>query len=277
MSDNSTDQGTEDGGSNELRMGSLEVRLAESTAEIEAAQALRYRVFYNEMAAVPSAEMAARGRDFDEFDALCDHLLVIDHARGSGPEKVVGTYRLIRRPAAEKAGRFYSSAEYDISRLVAFPGQVLELGRSCVDAAYRTRGSMQLLWRGIAAYVFHHDIEIMFGCASLPGTDPTALAEPLSYLHYHHLAPPELRPVALPGLRVDMALMPQDRINVKRALVELPPLIKGYLRLGGYIGDGAVIDHQFNTTDVCIVVKTDLITDKYSKHYERRSRDAQIA
>ena len=267
----------EQGGSNELRVGSHEVRLAETAAEVEAAQALRYRVFYNEMAAVPSPEMAARGRDFDEFDALCDHLLVIDHALGKGPEKVVGTYRLIRRPAAEKAGRFYSSAEYDISRLVAFPGPVLELGRSCVDAAYRTRGSMQLLWRGIAAYVFHHDIKIMFGCASLPGTDPAALAEPLSYLYHHHLAPPELRPTALPGLHVDMALMPKEQINVKRALVELPPLIKGYLRLGGYVGDGAVIDHQFNTTDVSIVVKTDLITDKYFKHYERRSRDAQIA
>ncbi|HYG89028.1 MAG TPA: GNAT family N-acyltransferase [Azospirillum sp.] len=273
MSDTSTDQGS----SNELRMGSLEVRLAESAAEIEWAQALRYRVFYNEMAAVPTPEMAARHRDFDDFDTLCDHLLVIDHARGAGPEQVVGTYRLIRRPAAEKAGRFYSSAEYDIARLVAYPGQILELGRSCVDAAYRTRGSMQLLWRGIAAYVFHHDIEIMFGCASLPGTDVGALAEPLSYLHYNHMAPPELRPAALPGLHVDMALMPKEQIDVKRALIELPPLIKGYLRLGGYIGDGAVIDHQFNTTDVCIVVKTDQVTDKYFKHYERRSRDAQIA
>lgn len=276
MSDQSTDQGTEDG-SNDLRMGSLEVRLAESAAEIEAAQALRYRVFYDEMAAVPSAEMAARGRDFDDFDALCDHLLVIDHARGSGPDGVVGTYRLIRRPAAEKAGRFYSSSEYDIARLVAFPGPVLELGRSCVDAAYRTRGTMQLLWRGIAAYVFHHGIEIMFGCASLHGTDVQALAEPLSYLHHNHLAPPELRPVALPGMHVDMALMPAEQVNMKRALAELPPLIKGYLRLGGFVGDGAVIDHQFNTTDVCIVVKTDLVTEKYSKHYERRSRDAQIA
>lgn len=277
MSDTSTDLGTDQGDSNDLRMGSLEVRLAESAKEVEWAQALRYRVFYSEMAAIPTPEMAARQRDFDDFDAVCDHLLVIDHARGSGPEQVVGTYRLIRRPAAERAGRFYSSAEYDIARLVEFPDPVLELGRSCVDAAYRTRGTMQLLWRGIAAYVFHHDIAVMFGCASLPGTDVAALAEPLSYLHHHHLAPPELRPVALPGLRVDMALMPKEEVNVKRALNDLPPLIKGYLRLGGFIGDGAVIDHQFNTTDVSIVVKTDLITDKYFKHYERRSRDAQIA
>lgn len=263
--------------SSELRMGSLEVRLAESAAEVDWAQALRYRVFYEEMSAVPSADMAARRRDFDDFDTICDHLLVIDHARGDGPDSVVGTYRLIRRPAAAKAGRFYSSDEYDISRLVNHPGEILELGRSCVDAAYRTRGSMQLLWRGIAAYVFHHDIALMFGCASLPGTDPAALAEPLSYLHHYHLAPPDLRPVALAERHVSMDLLPRDRIDPKRALTVLPPLIKGYLRLGGFIGDGAVIDHQFNTTDVSIVVKTDLITDKYSKHYERRSRDAQIA
>ncbi|WP_188259766.1 GNAT family N-acetyltransferase [Azospirillum tabaci] len=272
------DTGTDQGSSSDLRMGSLEVRLAESAAEIDWAQALRYRVFYEEMSAVPSPDMAARHRDFDDFDTICDHLLVIDHARGDGPESVVGTYRLIRRPAAAKAGRFYSSDEYDIGRLVSYPGEILELGRSCVDAAYRTRGSsMQLLWRGIAAYVFHHDIAVMFGCASLPGTDPVAMAEPLAYLHHFHLAPEELRPVALPERYIGMDLMPRDRIDPKRALTVLPPLIKGYLRLGGFIGDGAVIDHQFNTTDVSIVVKTDLITNKYSKHYERRSRDAQIA
>ncbi|WP_183177532.1 GNAT family N-acyltransferase [Azospirillum sp. OGB3] len=272
------DTGTDQGSSSDLRMGSLEVRLAESAAEIDWAQALRYRVFYEEMSAVPSPDMAVRHRDFDDFDTICDHLLVIDHARGDGPESVVGTYRLIRRPAAAKAGRFYSSDEYDIGRLVSYPGEILELGRSCVDAAYRTRGSsMQLLWRGIAAYVFHHDIAVMFGCASLPGTDPVAMAEPLAYLHHFHLAPEELRPVALPERYVGMDLMPRDQIDPKRALSVLPPLIKGYLRLGGFIGDGAVIDHQFNTTDVSIVVKTDLITNKYSRHYERRSRDAQIA
>ncbi|WP_114859386.1 GNAT family N-acetyltransferase [Azospirillum brasilense] len=272
------DTGTDQGSSSDLRMGSLEVRLAESAAEIDWAQALRYRVFYEEMSAVPSPDMAARHRDFDDFDTICDHLLVIDHARGDGPDSVVGTYRLIRRPAAAKAGRFYSSDEYDIGRLLSYPGEILELGRSCVDAAYRTRGSsMQLLWRGIAAYVFHHDIAVMFGCASLPGTDPVAMAEPLAYLHHFHLAPEDLRPVALPERYVGMDLMPRDQVDPKRALTVLPPLIKGYLRLGGFIGDGAVIDHQFNTTDVSIVVKTDLITNKYSKHYERRSRDAQIA
>lgn len=253
--------------------GGMEIRLAESAAEIDAAQALRYRVFYEEMAAHPTPEMAARKRDFDDFDDYCDHLLVIDHKRGLGADGVVGTYRLIRRPVANKLGRFYSAAEYDIDILTRYPGEILELGRSCVDPDFRTRPTMQLLWRGIAAYVFHYDIAIMFGCASLPGTDPKALAMPLSYLHHHHLAPLELRPRAVASRFVGMDILPPTEINTRAAINALPPLIKGYLRLGGFVGEGAVIDEQFNTIDVCIVVKTDLVTDKYFKHYERTARD----
>jgi putative hemolysin len=150
---------------------------------------------------------------------------------------------------------------------------VLELGRSCVDPAYRARAVMPLLWSGIATYVFHYDIELMFGCASLPGIDPDQLAVPLSYLYHHRLAPPELRARALPERYVDMRRLPPESIDAERTLGTLPPLIKGYLRLGGFVGDGAVIDHQFNTTDVCVVVKTDLVAAKYSRHYVRQSRD----
>jgi L-ornithine Nalpha-acyltransferase len=261
----------------EIRTGNLGVRLAETLGEIDAAQALRYRVFYDEMGARPSEQMARRKRDFDDFDEICDHLLVLDHGLGAGPEAVVGTYRLIRRAAAARHGRFYSASEYDISAVLAYPGEILELGRSCVDARYRTRPTMQLLWRGIAAYVFHYDIEVMFGCASLPGIDPAAVALPLSYLHYHHLAPPSLRARALDERYVAMQRLPFGDVDTARGLAELPPLIKGYLRLGGFVGDGAVIDEQFNTTDVCIVVKTDLVTEKYYRHYERRTKELWTA
>jgi len=261
----------------DIRSGTLAVRLAEGPGEVAAAQALRYRVFYEEMGAEPTPEMARARRDFDRFDDVADHLLVIDHARGTGPQSVIGTYRLIRRSAAARVGRFYSAEEYDISAIAAYPGEILELGRSCVDAAARNRPTMQLLWRGIATYVFFHQIDLMFGCASLPGTDPDALAAPLSYLYYHHLAPPALRPRALTARYVDMRRLATNAIDHARALAELPPLIKGYLRLGGFVGDGAVIDHQFNTTDVSIVVKTDLITDKYYRHYERQTREAGTA
>jgi putative hemolysin len=253
--------------------GPLQVRLAETAADVDAAQALRYRIFYERMGARPLPEMALRGRDFDAFDAICDHLLVLDHSRGSGEEAVVGTYRLIRRSAAQRQGAFYSAAEYDINELLAYPGEILELGRSCVDPSYRGRPVMQLLWSGIAAYVFHYQIALLFGCASLPGTDPDALAIHLSYLYYHHLAPPALRPRALSERYVDMRRFDPSVIDPARVLAMLPPLIKGYLRIGGFVGDGAVIDEQFNTTDVCIVLKTDLVTEKYSRHYVRQAKD----
>ena len=251
-----------------LRAGNLEVRLAVNAEEIDAAQALRYRVFYQEMAAHPTPETARTRRDIDRFDAHCDHLLVIDHSKTLPADYVVGTYRLLRRAAAANAGSFYSTSEFDISKLLSLPGEILELGRSCVDIGSRNRPTMQLLWRGISAYVFHYQVEVMFGCASLPGTDVNAHAETLAYLYYYHLAPPALRPRALDKLHVDMKRRPQNEIDARASLAALPPLVKGYLRLGGFIGDGAVIDEQFNTIDVCIVVKTDLVTERYLRHYD---------
>lgn len=261
-------------GFTELRSGQLGVRLATTPAEIDAVQALRYRVFYEEMGARPDDIAALARRDRDAFDEVAHHLLVLDHAIGDGPEAVVGTYRLIRASGAARLGGFYSAAEYDISPVQHIAGELLELGRSCVDSAYRGRAAMQLLWRGIAAYVFLYGIDLMFGCASLPGTDPDRVAAELSYLYYHHLAPPHLRPRALPGRYIEMRRLEPGAFDSRRTLIALPPLIKGYLRLGGFVGDGAVIDTQFNTVDVAIVVKTDLVTDKYYRHYERQPRHA---
>ncbi len=257
----------------ELRSGNLGVRLAADPFEIDAVQSLRYRVFYQELGARADAVTRSTQRDKDVYDTVADHLLVVDHALGEGPESVVGTYRLIRREAAQRIGHFYSSDEYDISRIEAVPGRILELGRSCVDNDYRNRSVMQLLWRGIAAYVFLHKIDLMFGCASLPGIDPDALALELTYLYYNHLAPVSIRPRALPHRYIEMRRLERDEIDARSALNRLPPLIKGYLRLGGFVGDGAVIDPQFNTTDVAVMVQTDLVTDKYYKHYERQTRE----
>ena len=256
-------------GFGEIRAGSLGVRLAQTAAEIDASQALRYRVFYTEMGAHPDAEAVASHRDRDRYDAVADHLLVLDHALGEGTEQVIGTYRLIRAPAAAHLGRFYTADEFDIAPILQNGGQVLELGRSCVDIAYRKSSVMQLLWRGIAAYVNVHAIDLMFGCASLPGIDPDALATELTYLYANHLAPPELRPRAVAARYVAMNRVDPASFEARRALGKLPPLIKGYLRLGGFVGDGAVIDAQFNTIDVAVVVKTDLVTEKYLRHYER--------
>jgi putative hemolysin len=257
----------------EIRSGNLGVRIAAGSTEIDAVQALRYRVFYQEMGARPDDATMASRRDRDIYDTVADHLLVVDHGLGEGAENVVGTYRLIQREAARRIGQFYSAAEYDIACIEANPGRILELGRSCVDDGYRNRAVMQLLWRGIAAYVFRNKIELMFGCASLPGTDPDALAMELTYLYYNHLAPVGIRPRALQHRYIDMRRLNSEETDSRAALTKLPPLVKGYLRLGGFIGDGAVIDPQFNTTDVAVVVQTDLVTDKYYKHYERQTRE----
>ena len=252
----------------DLRLGNLEVRLAQDEQEIIAAQELRYQVFYKEMAAHPSDEMRRLERDFDVFDPLCDHLLVIDTDK-KGKDAIVGTYRMSRRSQIDAKLGFYSAQEFDLKPILDLPGEIVEMGRSCVAANYRTRSAMQLLWRGIAAYVFHYNIQMLFGCASFPGIDPKDHALPLSYLYYHHLAPPAFCARALESRYEPMNLIPAKDIDERAAINLLPPLIKGYLRLGGMVGDGAIIDTQFSCVDVCVMVKTDQITEKYFKHYER--------
>lgn len=256
------------------RIGDLEVRLATSAAEVRRAQTLRYDVFYKEMSAVPDAAAQARRRDADAFDLICDHLLVVDHAivrRGrlrNRPE-TVGTYRLLRQEIAEQHGGFYTEGEFDIAPLLrAHPDRrFLELGRSCVLRPYRNKRTVELLWHGIWAYVLRHNIDVLFGCASLEGTDPDRLALPLSFLH-HHARPPAAWGVrALPHRHVAMNRMPAEAVDARAALGALPPLIKGYLRLGAYIGDGAVIDRQFGTTDVCIILPRSAISPRYINYY----------
>jgi L-ornithine Nalpha-acyltransferase len=253
--------------------GAFEVRLAETESEVEAAQRLRYRVFYEEMSAVPSPEMRADRRDFDRFDAFCDHMLVIDRGvtDDDGQPAVVGTYRLMRDVDAARAGGFYTAGEYDIAPLLKQLGgktKLVELGRSCVLKSYRSKpATMALLWRGIAVYNERFSLDLMFGCASLAGTDPQALALPLSYLHHFHAMPEGLRVRALPELYVEMNRMPKEAIDAKEALRSLPPMIKGYVRAGASIGQGAVIDRQFTTTDVFIYFPVAKLDARYKSRF----------
>lgn len=256
------------------KAGALEVRCQRGEAEILAAQRLRYRIFYEEMAAKPTAQMRRERRDMDAYDSLCDHLLVIDHDRPEG-DQVVGCYRLLRQQVAEKHGGFYSAQEYDIDPLMSErfqarlgpQGQLLELGRSCVHKDYRSSNTINLLWKGIAGYLAEHRIAYMFGCASLPGTDPEKLKLPLAYLYHEHLCPADAMVRAVPERYVPMDLLPRGTLDVREARRALPPLIKGYLRLGCFIGDGAVVDHQFNTTDVFILLPVERVTKRYSQRF----------
>lgn len=259
-------------GISQLNIENVSVRLAQNEEEVRAAQHLRYKVFYEEYEATPTEEMAAQRRDFDSFDDIADHLIVVDSSIADPQARIVGTYRLLRREVADKFGKFYTSDEYNITPLLNSDLTLLELGRSCVLSEYRTRPVLQLLWQGITDYMLDHDIGLMFGCASLQGTDIDSMKIPLSYLHHYHLAPKELRPRALDKHYTNMDLIRKDQLDQKRSFVSLPPLIKGYLRLGATIGDGAVIDRQFNTVDVCIVLEMKHVTDRYLKFYGRKAK-----
>lgn len=264
------------------RAGKLDVRLATTREEIAAAQSLRYDIFYEEMGATPTFADRKHRRDFDAYDSICDHLLVVDHG-DVGQPRVVGTYRLLREIVARQHRGFYSSGEYDLSPLLSrnFQGsisegrQLLELGRSCVHPAYRNISTINLLWRGIASYLQMHDIGFMFGCASLHGTDPNEHAAALSYLYHHHLARPELRVRALPEHYVPMDRLPRDAYDPREVLRVLPPLVKGYLRVGSVVGDGAFIDRQFNTTDVFILMPVEGIAARYSGRYKVGANDSE--
>ena len=253
--------------------GALEVRLAETELEIEQAQRLRYAVFYDEMAAIPSPQMRDSGRDFDKYDDVCDHLLVVDRDAHDedGQPLVVGTYRLIREKDAAKVGGFYTSSEYDLLPMISgLPKgtKYLELGRSCVLKSYRNRpGTMQLLWKGLMAYVARFDIDVMFGCASIPGIDPNEMALPLSYLHHSCAMPPELSVKARPELYVPMNVIPADQIDEREGIRSLPAMLKGYVRAGCRIGDGAVVDRQFATTDVFIYFPLSGLDARYKSRF----------
>lgn len=258
--------------SDALDLNTIIVRLAETPEEIAAAQRVRYQVFFEEYGAQADAETQKTRLDRDAFDDFTDHLIVVDE---SGDDtRIVGTYRLLPREAADRYGQFYSSDEFDISCLLKSDLSLLELGRSCVLPDYRTKSVLQLLWQGIADYITQRNIDLMFGCASLHSTIIEDIAAPLSYLYHYHLSPDHLCPRALEGRFIDMNIIPKDDLNAKRVFAGLPPIIKGYLRLGGTIGNGAVIDEQFNTTDVCIVVQSQLLTARYRKHYERKMQRA---
>ena len=263
--------------------GSLEVRLATTSKEIRKAQRLRYKVFYEKGGAKPDRTAALIRRDVCVYDRACDHLLVIDHAAlnrlGKPKPKVVGTYRLLRQERAESHHGFNSAQEYDIAPMLARHAgkRFLELGRSCVLAPYRSKRTLELLWRGIWAYTKHYRIDALFGCASLEGTNPLAHAMSLSFLSHFACAAEEWKVRALDARLVPMLMLNPSSVDQRRALAALPPLIKGYLRCGAKVGDGAVVDHQFGTTDVFIIMPVAELDVRYIEHFGGLAADKQVA
>lgn len=248
----------------------FELRLAATPEDIRAAQHLRYRVFVQELGGDGAMVDHDAQLEMDAFDPVYDHLLLLDRCRGDTVrERVVGVYRLMRSDRVAEAGRYYCEDEYDLSVLKASGRRLLELGRSCVDAEYRGGTAMLHLWSGLARYVADHDIDILFGVASFHGTDIGALKQALSFLYHNHLAPEDVRVRAVADHFQPMDLLPPDQIDRKEAVLQIPALIKGYLRLGGTVGDGAFIDHAFNTTDVCLIMDTARMTAGANAKYKK--------
>ncbi|NPD17355.1 GNAT family N-acetyltransferase [Xinfangfangia sp. D13-10-4-6] len=247
------------------------LRLAVDEADIRGAQRLRYRVFVEELGASGGLIDHAQRLETDSFDALFDHLVLIDkRVPPASGDHVVGAYRLLPDDRLPQGGRFYSEDEYDLSPLRATGRRLLELGRTCVHPDHRGGAAMLLLWNGLAEYVLEREIEVMFGPASFHGTDTAALAKPLSWLWHHHLAPPAIRVRALPPGRAEMDLIPADGLDRASAMAAMPALIKAYLRLGGMVGDGAFIDRPFNTTDVCLLMDTGRMSARHRDFYTRK-------
>ncbi len=244
------------------------LRLATDPADIRAAHRLRYRVFVEELGGTGPLVDREQGLEADRFDPYFDHLVLIDERLPKG-DHVVGVYRVLRGEQAQKAGQFYSEDEYDLTVLKSSGRRLLELGRSCVDARYRGGMAMYRLWNGLARYVADHGVEILFGVASFHGTDVRALAEPLSHLRYRHLAPDDIRVRAVEETFQRMDLIAEDQIDRRRAMAQTPALIKAYLRLGGFVGEGAFIDHAFNTTDVCLVLDTARMNEAQREIYTK--------
>ena len=254
-----------------IEAGRYVVRLARDPDEVNGALRLRHRVFRTEMGVQSTG--GDSGVETDRFDDHCEHLILEDRQAPHGPE-VVGTYRLLSGADALAGPGFYSAGEFDLTPFDAFAECCLEVGRSCVDRAHRGGPATNLLWAGLAALVFDRGIRFLFGCASFPGTDPANIAHALSYLHCRHLAPPEIRARAIGENAVRTDVLSCEDVDRGEAVRNLPTLIKGYLRLGGFAGDGAYVDHAFRVIDVFLVLDVDRVSESVRSFYRTRIDEA---
>lgn len=252
-------------------MFSYQLRIANSLDDVKAAQKLRYKVFVQELSGNGDLVDHAAGLECDRYDAFAEHLVLVDPERPIG-DHVVGVYRLMDMAAAERAGQFYAADEFDLSPILGSGRKALELGRSCLHPDHRGGAAMYQLWHGLSQYVLDHQIEVLFGTASFHGTDLAKLAQPLSLLHHRHLAPAHLRPQVREKNGFDMNILPEGDIDRRAAMLQTPALIKAYLRLGGCVGQGAYVDHDFNTTDVMLVLDIAQMNTRQRNIYSQKGR-----
>lgn len=253
-----------------IKVRDFEVRLTRNKEERKQVRQLRYQVFCIEEGAGATEEQRALGEEYDAYDRFAEYMAVFHQGR------VVGTYRIIDRNAAEKMGGFYTETEFNLSKIKKYPGNIAEMSRACVDPAYRENALvMRLLWAGLGEMIVRRKIGIVFGVASFVGTKPARSAQAISYLYYNHLTPLRLRATVLPENFADgvnpklsrMNILPREFVDEADAKAQMTPLIKGYLRLGATFGRGVFIDAPFNSYDVFVMIETRKMNATYQKHF----------
>lgn len=249
-----------------IRAGKLEVRLAVTMAELDAAMRLRFEVFNLELQEGLRSSYE-RGYDTDAYDAYCDHLIVKDLELG----EVVGTYRLLRQNQAERNIGFYSENEFDLSNLkrtvCAYGGDLLELGRSCIASSHRSFGTINLLWGAIARYAVERGISHLFGCGSLHVADTEDVRQIYSYLRANSFAPEEYRVHPLAHCRMPIEDEIETPVEARAVMRKLSPILKGYLRTGALICGAPAYDEEFGTADVLVLVEMEKLAERYKQHY----------
>ena len=253
-----------------IKVRDFEVRLTRNKEERKQVRQLRYNVFCLEENASATEEQKSLGEEYDAYDTYADYMAVFHN------NKIVGTYRIIDRVAAEKMGGFYTEHEFNLSKIKKVKGNIAEMSRACVNAEYRENGLvMSLLWAGLCEYVVKRKVSILFGVPSFVGTNPAKSAQALSYLYYNCLSPSHLLATVLkenldPSINPQMTqmnILPRAFVDEAEARKQMTPLIKGYLRLGATFGRGVFIDKGFGTYDVFVLVQTKNIDKTYQKHF----------
>ena len=253
-----------------IKVRDFEVRLTRSKEERKQVRQLRYKVFVEEEGASVNEEQKNLREEYDNYDNYAEYMVVLHKS------KVVGTYRIIGRDAAEKMGGFYTETEFDLKKIKKVRGNIAEMSRACVDPDYREGGLvLRMLWMGMTDYILKRKIVLMFGVASWVGTQPALSAQAISYLYYNHLAPLPLRAVVEPEKLVDgvnpkltrMNILPKAFVDDAEAKSQMTPLIKGYLRLGAQFGKGVFIDKPFNSYDVFVILQAKNMNRAYQKHF----------
>ncbi len=253
-----------------IKVRDFEVRLTRNKDERRQVRQLRYDVFVEEEGAAATEEQRALREEYDSYDRFAEYMAVFHNGR------VVGTYRIIDRKAAEKMDGFYTESEYNISKIKKYRANIAEMSRACVEKSYRDNGLvMRLLWAGLGEMIVRRKIGIVFGVASFVGKNPARSAQAISYLYYNHLTPSRLRATVLPEKFADgvnpklgrMNILPREFVDEADARAEMTPLIKGYLRLGATFGRGVFIDAPFNTYDVFVMLETRKMNATYQKHF----------